>query len=275
MRASIGQVGSTTEFNNTTRTTETNTSDVVYSALANVSFSMRVQHVSFDGLLAENSLITGFCEHVQKAIAVEAGHGVSPGNVWLFLNPGSILVEAKIVGLSRAVVDAVRLALSDSSTFAQTVLEGVLAVQGVQAISSGNIYVTDIGEIRISSASESAKSSFEFALPVVICCVVMFVLALCLFSFHKSDGYAIAPSEHASDKKSPAVEDAVNYDTECSFPKQPHEVQLKDNIENSDDCLPDSIENSDGFGDAVMGSHAAKASQSETVRGEQPSQRTL
>lgn len=181
---------------------------------------MKVQNLDYISLVRDSNLRVAFEAQVKGAIVSEAGHGISPDHVNLALKAGSVIVQGTIDSLSTPVANNVQAQLNSSAKLSQRVASSVRAVQGIEAVSTGQITVTEI--VAVSSAFPETPSGdmrsgvmhvFEETSKVptslLIACVSLstIVLALCLTCCvltcrkRAAVGYSLAPAE---DVESPA-----------------------------------------------------------------------
>jgi len=114
------------------------------STLTSVCLSMKVRNLDYAGLIARPTLRTLFEAQIRGAIASEAGHGVLPDAIQLALSAGSVNVQATIVELQPDMALAVTKGLRSSKTLGPKLASSVNRVEGVEAISTGDISVTNL-----------------------------------------------------------------------------------------------------------------------------------
>jgi len=167
---------------------------------------MTVEHLDYGRLLAYPSVRSAFEEKVKSTIASEVGHGTSPAGVRLHLRPGSVAVRASVGALPRGAAEAVRAQLSASEAFSTRMSRSLVAVQGIDAASTGPISVTNVGAVSTGDARQGAGSGWspERGLAVaayagVVACGLLLVLLLKRLrdakAFAEGGAYAIAADE--------------------------------------------------------------------------------
>jgi len=180
----------------------TTTSTTARSSRTTVSLCMTVQHLDYSRLVASPSVRRSFERRLRQVIAAEASHGVLSDHVHLLLEAGSVVVRATIASLLGDVADAVRDGLRSSQTLGSKVAMSVSEVEGMEAVSTGPIAVTNI-EARISgvrlvaAASLSLPAVLALSLTPVFCIAAFVPLAWWLWRRRRADGYAIASNEES------------------------------------------------------------------------------
>lgn len=114
---------------------------------------MLVQNVNYNQLKTHDKVHQGFSDAVKEALASEAGEGVMPAQIRLFLSEGSVKVNANIVIPPNINVTSVRSNLILSRSLDETVAARVANVVGIDMVSEGAISVmdTEVDSIRIPS----------------------------------------------------------------------------------------------------------------------------
>lgn len=143
---------------------------------------------------------------VKVAIASEAEHGIPPSSVLVALSPGSVRVECTIpaIGLGDGVVDEVQRILFSSTTLGERVATNVGAVMGIDAITTGDIVVSQISKPGSPRpACGHIFQAFWTAAPYVaytlagafMLGMLAYVPYLCFECCRKRDGYVLCALE--------------------------------------------------------------------------------
>jgi len=105
---------------------------------------MKVQNLGYNKLMEDSDLCAAFRAEVRDAVAAEADPGFPPERVHLKLRPGSVIVDAEIASLTPGTATAIKSRLNGSASLSQRVTNSVKAIQGIDAVSTGNVVVTDV-----------------------------------------------------------------------------------------------------------------------------------
>jgi hypothetical protein len=105
---------------------------------------MKVQNVGYNKLEEDSDLCAAFRAEVRDAVAAEADPGFPPERVHLKLRPGSVIVDAEITSLTPGTATAIKNRLNGSASLSTRVASSVKAIQGIDSVSTGDVFVTDI-----------------------------------------------------------------------------------------------------------------------------------
>eukprot|EP00929_Paragymnodinium_shiwhaense_P076906 TRINITY_DN39590_c0_g2_i1.p1 TRINITY_DN39590_c0_g2~~TRINITY_DN39590_c0_g2_i1.p1 ORF type:complete len:3352 (-),score=690.22 TRINITY_DN39590_c0_g2_i1:85-9075(-) len=121
-----------------------------------VAFSFTVSGVDYTSLAANMTLVERFKATLKKGIADESGGLVQPDDVTVHLSAGSIKVDVFIA--PEVEPTAVSSALASSQSLTTSLAAHVAAIPGIDAAATGEIAVTAVSAIRISSAEDEVNT---------------------------------------------------------------------------------------------------------------------
>eukprot|EP00928_Gymnodinium_smaydae_P063457 TRINITY_DN47016_c0_g1_i1.p1 TRINITY_DN47016_c0_g1~~TRINITY_DN47016_c0_g1_i1.p1 ORF type:complete len:644 (+),score=147.86 TRINITY_DN47016_c0_g1_i1:71-2002(+) len=147
------------------------TSEEQPQANEDVVLSMKVEGLSYEQLVADPVLSANFESTVKARIASAAGDDVTPEMVELSLSAGSVIVEARVLAppTRSGGVRSVASALQDVATtaaFAETVVEGVRQLPGIEKAAVGVIGVRGLAVIAVPKAPLAEPLSMPATAPL-------------------------------------------------------------------------------------------------------------
>lgn len=101
--------------------------------------------MDYSQLLSKPKLRSSFETTVKKAIASEAGHGITPSAIDLALQPGSVVVLASIQSLQQETANAVVRGFNSSTTLSKKLVDSVRNVDGMAGVCTGHLTITSLG----------------------------------------------------------------------------------------------------------------------------------
>lgn len=128
------------------------------STASSVQFSMTVEHVNYNALVADESMLSNFTAALKQGIADAAGDAILPQHVAVELSAGSVRVKSTITPDVGSQVTASSLSSSlSTATLSQRVVARVNAVPGVGTVTSGAIAVSNITPPTLVDTRQQSK----------------------------------------------------------------------------------------------------------------------
>mmetsp|Transcript_78880 Transcript_78880/g.218208 ORF Transcript_78880/g.218208 Transcript_78880/m.218208 type:complete len:993 (-) Transcript_78880:226-3204(-) len=130
------------------------------AAAETVTGSMKVENVSYTGLVADAALRTKFEDAIKSTVAAEAGAGILPEHVSVELSAGSVVVDYTVTPPAGVAASGVVSKLS-SAPLAKKTVEAVSAVPQIASVSEGTIAVSDVSSPAVETAEPDDEKRGE------------------------------------------------------------------------------------------------------------------
>lgn len=160
------------------------------STLAVAFVRLIVQHLDYAKLMAlsatsgtswappENRLAIALEERLQQTLATLIGHSLLPQQIQVQLQPGSVLVDARVVDPSPAQIRHFQSDLNTTSGFEADLRASILGISGIQAACTGPVAVTNVEAGVEEATRKSSDMTTRIIMVSSISLMIGFVLGL-------------------------------------------------------------------------------------------------
>lgn len=114
------------------------------STLAVAFVRLIVQHLDYAKLVALSATCIALEEQVQQTLATLIGHSLLPQQIQVQLQPGSVLVDARVVDPTPAQIRHWQSKLNTTLGFEANLQASILGISGIQSACTGPVAITNV-----------------------------------------------------------------------------------------------------------------------------------